>query len=265
MLKLVFYTKDLRLKVRHAFAHDDFSSSCTWEDKLEYIVTNNGDFSIVWTSFLPDLDPEYAEALVELVGARYPISSQYDKLKDSCSDMSYQLSSDEWVFFGGSFNPWHQGHQSCLNLIPEDKTCFIVPDRNPQKELRDESCVTEVLELSANARIRSNQFIVPTFLLEKKHNPTVEWVERLKDLYPTQKISLLMGFDSFSQIKGWIRAEDLLPKLFSLYVVSRMEDDEDRRQALDEVHARGSNLNVVFLGRHEHESISSTEIRFSRS
>jgi nicotinic acid mononucleotide adenylyltransferase len=89
----------------------------------------------------------------------------------------------------------------------------------------------------------------------------VEWVEKLKNEFPTYKISLLLGFDSFSKIKSWIRGEDLLKHLSTLYVVSRLEDDQDRRTALDEVHSLGFNLNIVFLGKHDFEQMSSTELR----
>lgn len=261
MLKLVFCTKD-RLKVRLAFPEDNFESSCKWKGKLEFIMTEKTEFTMVWSSLIPDLEPEYALAFVDLVSARYPISADYQKLREICPDLTFSHNLDELVFFGGTFNPWHQGHQACLNLIPRDKTLLIVPDRNPQKELRELEPVSTLLEISSRARLKDNQYLVPTFLLEHKKNPTVEWVEKLKENFPTLKISLLMGFDSFSSIKTWIRASDLMPKIHALYVVSRLEDDEERRQALDEVHALGlTNLNVVFLGKHEYESVSSTELR----
>lgn len=261
MLKLVFYINDARLKVRLALPEDDFSSACTWKDKLQFIVSDSGNYTMVWTSLLPDLEPEYANAFVDLVSARYPISPDYKTLRDSCEKLIFKNPTDEWVFFGGSFNPWHQGHQACLKLMPDDRTVLVVPDRNPEKEVRDLSVVSTILEISTNSRLKKYQFLVPTFLLEKKKNPTVEWVEKLKEEFPTYKISLLVGFDSFSKIKSWIRSDELLPKLHTLYVVSRLEDDQDRRQALDEVHARGFNLNVVFLGKHDYEMISSTELR----
>lgn len=261
MLKLVFFNKDHRLKVRPAFPDEQFTKSCKWKDKLEFIVSDSGDFTMVWTSLLPDLEGVYAEALMDLVGARYPMSPQYDDLLKMCPALAFSNTSDEWVFYGGSFNPWHHGHQSCLDLLPEDKLCLVLPDRNPQKELNEIDPVANVLQVSTLAKFKKCQFLVPTFLMVQKKNPTVEWIEKLSERIPDKKLSLLLGFDSFSQIKSWIRAEDLLPKLHALYVVSRLEDDADRRLALDEVHARGSNLNVVFLGKHPYESLSSTEIR----
>lgn len=261
MLRLVFFTKGLRLKVRPALPQDDFSQSCKWKKSLEFIITDLGDCTILWTSFLPDLEPEYAHALVNLVGARYPVSENYQELKKTCPEIVFKETTDEWIFYGGSFHPWHLGHQACLDLLPADKVCFIVPDRNPHKELRELNPVFTVLEISTKARFGPNQFLVPTFLLNQKPNPTVDWVVKLTKEFPEQKISLLMGFDSFSKMKAWTRSAELLPKLHALYVVSRLEDDEEKRMALDEIHALGSNLNVVFLGKHRFEDVSSTDIR----
>lgn len=261
MLKLVFYTKDRILKVRHALPEDSYQHSCCWMDKLEYIITDSSDFTMTWTSLLPDLEPEYARALVELVGARYPLSPNYHKLKDTCPDVVFKNSCEEWVFYGGSFNPWHKGHQACINLLPDDKCCLIIPDRNPYKDLREVSPVSAILEISTKARFKKNQFLVPTFLLENKKNPTVDWVEKLKEELPTLKISLLLGFDSFAALDSWTRASDLLPKLHALYVVSRLEGDQERYLALDKIHARAPHVDIVFLGKHDFEDVSSTEIR----
>lgn len=264
MLKLVFCTKD-RLKVRLATSEDNFEKSCKWKDRLEFIMSDESRFTMIWSSLLPDLEPEYALAFIDLVSARYPLSPDYPLLKSLCPGITFDHDFDEIVFFGGTFNPWHQGHQACLNLIPKDKTLLILPDRNPQKELRELEPVYTLLQISSRARLKDNQYLVPTFLLEQKKNPTVEWVEKLKNDFPTLNISLLMGFDSFSTLKTWIRTGDLLPKIHTIYVVSRLEDDGDRRLALDEAHALGPHLNVIFLGKHEYENISSTDIRKKQS
>lgn len=264
MLKLVFYTGARLLKVRHALPHDSFTHSFQWKNKIEFIVTDSSDYVMTWTSMLPDLDPEYAEALVNLVGARYPISSEYEKLRQSCPDILFKNGTDEWIFFGGSFNPWHHGHQACLNLLPEDKICLVIPDRNPFKDLREVNPVTTVLEISTKAKFNKNQYLVPSFLFMDKANPTVYWVSRLKDQFPTHKLSLLMGFDSFASLRKWTRSDELVPLLDTVYVVSRLEDDEDRRTALDNAHAVGPDLNVIFLGKHEYEDLSSSEIRMGQ-
>lgn len=261
MLKLVFYVHNRLLRVREAIASDSFAKSCTWKNRIEFIVSDSSDFTMVWTSLLPDLEPQNAEALLDLVSARYPISPNYPELNKNCPEMVFHNDTDEWIFFGGSFNPWHKGHQACLDLLDENKTCFITPDRNPLKELHSFHPVFDILEISTKAKFKKNQFLVPTFLLEHKKNPTVEWVTRLKENFPALKVSLLMGFDSFNHLKNWIRSEELIPLIDTAYVASRLEDDDERSLALNEVHARGPELNVVFLGRHKFEDLSSTEMR----
>lgn len=261
MLRLVFYTQERLLKVRPALPEDSFENACNWQNKLEFITTNDPSFTMVWTYMLPDLGPVYARALVELAGARYPISPNFEKLQAICPEIVFKTLENEWVFYGGSFNPWHQGHQACLNLLPADKLCLVLPDRNPYKELTDVNPVSAVLEISTRARFSKNQLLVPTFLLENKKNPTVYWIKNLKEKYPTLRLSLLMGFDSFSQLKTWTNAQELMSCLDTLYVVSRLEEDQDRFLALDEAHALKQNLNVVFLGKHSFEDVSSTKIR----
>lgn len=261
MLELVFYTQDRLLKVRQAMPEDNFKDACNWQNKLKFITNTDPRFTMVWTYMLPDLEPVYARALVELAGARYPISPHYEKLKSACPDIVFKSQDDEWVFYGGSFNPWHQGHQACLNLLPADKLCLVVPDRNPYKELIEINPVTTVLEISTRARFSKNQLLVPTFLLEKKKNPTVNWIKNLKEKYPTLKLSLLMGFDSFMELKNWTNSQELASHLDTIYVVSRLEEDQDRYLALDQAHALKQNLNIVFLGKHSFEDVSSTKIR----
>jgi hypothetical protein len=162
LLRLVFFTNDTRLKVRLALPEDNFAHACKWKDTLEFVVIDTGNYTMIWTSLLPDLDPVYANAVVELVSARYPISPDYKILYETCPSLTFKNPHDEWIFFGGTFNPWHQGHQACLQLLPEDRTCLVVPDRNPEKELRELSVVSTILEISTKARFKKDQFLVPT-------------------------------------------------------------------------------------------------------
>jgi nicotinic acid mononucleotide adenylyltransferase len=259
LFRLVFCTKEKKLKLRLAQPADNFSNSYCWKNKIEFILTDQAEMTMAWTSLLPDLEPHMARALVDLVSARYPVSEDYQALKKLCSDLVFKNDQDEWVFYGGTFNPWHQGHQSCLELLPKDKVCLVLPDRNPQKELLDLEPVFKILEISNRARFKPLQFLVPTFLLLTKKNPTIDWIKTVKALFPHQKISLLMGFDSFKNIQSWVQAEELLQLVDHLYVVSRMESHTERSIALSEIPLHQHK--VIFLGQHPFEHLSSSDLR----
>lgn len=261
MLKLFIYFKGKLLKARIARADETFTHPTIWKNKIQFEITSSPDFMMIWTSLIPDLPREEAMAFLSLVGARYPFSADYQELKQSNAQMVFNAPDEEWIFFGGTFNPWHQGHQACLDLIDHKKTCLLVPDRNPQKELLEIDPITTLLELSSKVHFRANQYFVPTFLLDHKTNPTIEWVEILKRTVPEKKISLLMGFDSLKSLPSWIRVNELLSKLHTLYVVSRLENEGEQEIAVQKVHNICSSVHVELLGHHLYENLSSTELR----
>jgi nicotinate-nucleotide adenylyltransferase len=259
VLRLFIYFQGQLLKARKASPEEVFTHPVIWNE-IEFEVIPSHYMMMMWTSLLPDLPSLEARKLIELVGARYPFSPHYQALKKLSPEIVFQ-DGDEWVCFGGSFNPWHGGHQACLNLLPEDKTCFVIPDRNPYKELRELNPVSTILELSSKVRYKKNQFLAPTFLLDVKKNPTVEWIVKLHQEFPAQKLSLLIGFDSFIQISNWTQAEELLTSLHKLYVVSRMETDLVRQATARPTLQLAPKLEIEFLGHHGFEDLSSTELR----
>ena len=170
----------------------------------------------------------------------------------------------EVVFFGGSFDPWHEGHASCVDLLPKDKKLIICPDRNPQKPLKEiKNVATHFSELSHQIRSSCQRsiHIHPGFFLMTDKNPTVTWVLRALHRRPDLRISLLMGYDSFRTLPQWIKAHDLLKLLHCVYVVSRLESDDDQIKDLALIKEINQELDVVFLGHHKHEDKSSTKIR----
>lgn len=261
MLRLILQVKHKRLRVRQAALHENLDNPLKWNNEIEFEYSADSDYMMAWTSLLPDLDSKDANSFLDLVGARYPVSENFHRLQNICPELTYPLDEPEWVFYGGTFNPWHKGHQACLNLLPEDKTCFILPDNSPHKELRELNPVATILELSAKARFSQNQYLVPSFILNKKTNPTVDWIEKMKKKFPHQKLSLLIGFDSLENLPSWTRVEDLLPNLSTLYVISRLEDDFSRERALKRIKTMSELIEIIFLGRHEFEKLSSTELR----
>lgn len=260
MERLLIYIKDDVIKARLAAPHEKLEKPRRWKE-IEFDTTSSPLLMITWPILLPELEPEAARSLLDIIGARYPFSSRYNELKLIAPELAFSESNDEWVFFGGSFNPWHKGHQACLDLLPIDKTCFILPDRNPQKEVRALEPVFTTISLISKIKFGKHHFIAPSFLMDQEKNPTVTWIEKLRADYPEKKLSLLLGFDSFRDLKTWIRFDELLKHLSSLYVVSRLEEPEEQQAVEAPLKSFASELNIVFLGHHQFENLSSTHLR----
>ena len=167
----------------------------------------------------------------------------------------------EFIFFAGSFNPWHEGHSECLRLMDGSKPIIIIPDRNPEKDLSaNDNLDLEQLE-SKTQSINKSSFLFNEFYLQNKKNPTSHWIEELKEEFPNNEISLLMGYDSFNSLDKWIKAHELINHLSHLYVASRLETNEQREKSKARLNKINPNLKIHFLGHHDFEEISSTQIR----
>jgi nicotinate-nucleotide adenylyltransferase len=170
--------------------------------------------------------------------------------------------SEEIIFFGGSFNPWHNGHSSCLSLTPNETPVVIIPDHNPFKELVDSSLASTTLDeiQSILDTFERDFFLFDEFFLKNEKNPTSYWVKELKKNYPNLRISLLIGFDSFISIDRWIDSANLLPNLESLFVVDRLNDEQVKNNQIKNLR-KFKSLKLIFLGEHDYEDLSSSSIR----
>lgn len=169
--------------------------------------------------------------------------------------------SEEIIFYGGTFNPWHKGHLECLKKAPTDNPSVVIIDNNPQKDLEKRQLDIETIKSEISSLGRSNIFIDTTQMNKKIPNPTSHWVKDLKDSKPGLRISLLMGFDSFSSIDTWIDVEELLNNLHCLYIVSRNDDSIVTDQQVKNLASIAPNLKLNFLGHHDYEHLSSTDLR----
>lgn len=163
--------------------------------------------------------------------------------------------SDSVTFFGGTFNPIHQGHLECLKLCPE-KDIVMVLDRNPQKELRSIDYFAE-LKTILKAVENTNYHVYPGFWLEEKKNPTNEWIMKVT----TPKVNLLMGDDSFINFFNWIKPEVILNRVSKIYVVPRNHQLLHLGLVRDRCLSVNPNLEVLFLSHHQYQNLSSTELR----
>lgn len=169
---------------------------------------------------------------------------------------------DELIFFGGSFNPWHKGHSSCIELMDSSKPIIIVPDHNPFKELvPSDKKLSSLDQIKIKLKdFKNTTYLFSEFFEQDQKNPTYQWVAKLKAKFPQKKISLLVGFDTFMGIDKWINAESLLSHLNTIYIASRL-DDEERKKMQIQILNNISSVHIHFLGRHDFENLSSSDMR----
>ncbi len=185
---------------------------------------------------------------------------EVSNLKKVSHPLSTKFNLDhEIIFYGGSFNPWHEGHQACLNLLPSDKQVVVLLDKNPQKESPVFNPSQRWQELEKKIYLSDGE-IYPGFLLKEQSNPTIEWMNTLHLKYPKIKSSLLIGFDQLKNFHTWKEVATLSQKIENLYVVSRLENEQEYKVITEELKTKFK-LSIIPLGHHPYENLSSTAIR----
>jgi len=125
----------------------------------------------------------------------------------------------------GSFNPVHNGHLIIANYIANytslDRVWFVVSPHSPfknQASLINENHRKHLIDLAIEGekKLRSSniEFKLP------KPSYTVETLLYLNEKYPQHTFSIILGSDSFQNIKKWKNADYLLEN-YSLYIYER--------------------------------------------
>lgn len=115
----------------------------------------------------------------------------------------------------GSFNPIHIGHliiaNYVLNEVEIDKIWFIVSPQNPFKEsktLLNEFDRLHLVRLAVETynRLKASdiEFSLP------KPSYTSNTLTFLSEKYPDYEFSIIMGSDSFQNLKKWKNAESII-------------------------------------------------------
>lgn len=161
---------------------------------------------------------------------------------------------EEWVFFGGTFDPWHDGHMACLKLL-SPKKIVIVPDRNPWKETALNSDLCQAIDDLAKIVSANNHAVYPGFFAAEKSNPTIDWFSKVLG-----KKSLLIGADNLISFPKWKDYKKLLGLAHKIYVAPRLgSEGEEFDQVVKHCVQLGGN--IVVLNRHDYEHLSSTDLR----
>jgi len=127
--------------------------------------------------------------------------------------------------FFGSFNPVHIGHLIIANYIVSyggiDQLWFILSPQNPlkpQKELLNEYHRQHLLQSAIDGenklKCSTIEFNLP------KPSYTIDTLIYLREKYPDYNFTIVMGSDSFKNIKNWKNSE-LLIKEYSIIVYKR--------------------------------------------
>lgn len=164
---------------------------------------------------------------------------------------------EEITFYGGSFHPWHQGHDACVRLFPHPESLLVLPDNNPWKSETRQTCPWTFFKDLALRYQHLDMSFYPGFLGTNDKNPTVSWLT----VTTIQNKSLLLGDDTFQGLSRWYNIEELLKHLKKIYVVPRKMNVENYEDGLEFLHKEAPHIEVIRLPRHPFEHISSTEIR----
>ena len=166
------------------------------------------------------------------------------------------------TFFSGTFNPWHGGHQACLDLCP-NQNIVIVPDSNPWKTqgAHEKRCHWQEYRELAHQFEKSPYGVFPGYFGIEEGNPTVNWFPHVK----CDTKEFLMGLDSFFSFPRWKNVAELLNSMDKLYVVPRFTQNKtDGSEIAAQIKEMNPKLEIVFLKEHSYMNVSSTELRKGR-
>ena len=127
--------------------------------------------------------------------------------------------------FFGSFNPIHIGHKVIASYLVDftdlDRVMFVVSPQNPlkqKKNLLDQYQRLQIIraEIEDNSKLEVSdiEFDMP------KPSYTIDTLVRLKEKYPENDYSIIMGSDNLQNFHKWKNYEQILED-YSIYVYPR--------------------------------------------
>jgi nicotinate-nucleotide adenylyltransferase len=136
--------------------------------------------------------------------------------------------------FFGSFNPIHHGHLIIANHIVNndlvDQVWFVVSPLNPFKDSKDLISEYIRLHLTSVAIEGMNKFrVVDVEFKLPRPSYTINTLEKLKDIYPEEEFSLIVGGDSYQNIHRWREGSRILTD-YKILVYQRKGFDNSKME-----------------------------------
>lgn len=132
-----------------------------------------------------------------------------------------------YIFFGGSFDPLHNGHIALVNFVLEKKKfdkIFLVPvPEAPHKEQALFAYSTRLAFLQKTFANKCYKNKIQVSSIEKELPPpqyTYRTMQALEKKFPQAVWSILMGQDSFASLHKWKNAQELTA-CYQIYVAYR--------------------------------------------
>jgi nicotinate-nucleotide adenylyltransferase len=145
----------------------------------------------------------------------------------------------------GSFNPVHIGHMAIANYLveftPLERIWFIVSPHNPLKNRKSLLSGYDRLKMAEIAIGTDNERFIASDIEFRLPVPsyTIDTIVWLKEKYPSEEFSLIMGEDNLYTLHKWKNATHLT-KLCDMYVYPRKGVVKPSNEKLDNLLAEAS-------------------------
>jgi nicotinate (nicotinamide) nucleotide adenylyltransferase len=165
--------------------------------------------------------------------------------------------------FGGSFDPIHWGHiRPVLEAVEQvglDRVLYLPTGRPPHKPDRRLAPALARYAMAELALLEHERLWVSSHeLSEAAPTYTVDTVRHFASAHPDDEIHLLIGADSFAELRTWVRFREILD-LARLVVLAR--PGVEMAAATSTTLASGASAPRVRLVANTPVDTSSTEIR----
>ena len=121
------------------------------------------------------------------------------------------------ALYFGSFNPIHTGHLIIASYINNnadvDQTWFVISPQNPhkpQKSLLNEYQRKHLVDLAIEGEVKFRASTIEFNL--PRPSFTIDTLSYLNEKYPSYEFCIIMGSDSYQNIKNWKNYELLISK-----------------------------------------------------
>lgn len=158
------------------------------------------------------------------------------------------MQSSKILIFGGSFDPFHNGHFEILNqaekLFKFDHI-FIVPNYiSPTKKTKSLTSDFDRVEMIKLAIEQKSNWSISMFELERKQRSyTINTIKYFSSLNPNSEIFLLIGLDQWNQFELWKKYDEILAKC-KIIVAKRNNENVKCKFNIIPITIPGININI---------------------